>query len=349
MKYSFSILLAFILFSSSTVLSKPNIHILATGGTIAGVGESDIQTKYNSGEVGIDELIEAVPEMKELANITGEQIVDIGSQDMSNDVWLKLAKRINQLLNSNSIDGIVITHGTDTMEETAFFLNLTVKSDKPVVLVGSMRPSTEMSADGPLNLYNAVAVASDKQSFAKGVLVAMNGEIISARSVQKGNTVDVQTFNIVNKGVLGYIFNSKVFYNQISTKKHTITSDFDISEVSLLPKVGIIYGYSDIQKDMVEPIINSGYEGIIFAGVGNGNIHKNVLPTLVKARDKDIFVVRSSRVATGPTTLNAEFDDEKYEFIASVDLNPQKARILLMLSLLNTKDWKKIQTYFNEY
>ena len=192
---------------------KPNIHILATGGTIAGTGTSATATNYTAGQVAIGTLLDAVPELKNIANVTGEQIVKIGSQDMNDDVWLTLAKKINQLLKRSDIDGIVITHGTDTMEETAYFLNLTVKSDKPVVLVGAMRPSTAISADGPLNLYNAVVVAGAKESKGKGVLVAMNGSVLGAASVLKMNTVDVQTFQAPNAGALGYVLNGKVTYS----------------------------------------------------------------------------------------------------------------------------------------
>ena len=173
---------------------KPNIHILATGGTIAGTGASATATNYTAGQVAISSLLDAVPEIKNIANVTGEQIVKIGSQDMNDEVWLTLAREINQLMKDPNIDGIVITHGTDTMEETAYFLNLTVKGDKPVVLVGAMRPSTAISADGPLNLYNAVVVAADKASKGKGVLVAMNGNILGAADVSKMNTVSVETF-----------------------------------------------------------------------------------------------------------------------------------------------------------
>ena len=268
---------------------------------------------------------------------------------MNDAVWLTLAKKINELLRRPDIDGIVITHGTDTMEETAYFLNLTVKSFKPVVLVGAMRPSTALSADGPLNTYNAVVTAGAKESSGKGVLVAMNGLILGAESVQKMNTIDVQTFQAPNSGALGYIFNGKVFYNQSPLKKHTMQSVFDVTYLESLPKVGIVYSYSNIEADMVTPLLNNGYKGIIHAGVGNGNIHKNIFPILTEARKKGILVVRSSRVPTGPTTLDAEVDDAQYQFVASQELNPQKARVLLMLALTKTNDWKQIQKYFNEY
>ena len=332
----FSVTLAF-------AAGKPNIHILATGGTIAGTGTSATSTNYTAGQVAISTLLDAVPGLNDIANVTGEQIVKIGSQDMNDAVWLTLAKKINELLRRPDIDGIVVTHGTDTMEETAYFLNLTVKSFKPVVLVGAMRPSTALSADGPLNIYNAVVTAGAKESSGKGVLVAMNGLILGAESVQKMNTIDVQTFQAPNSGALGYIFNGKVFYN------HTMQSVFDVTYLESLPKVGIVYSYSNIEADMVTPLLNNGYKGIIHAGVGNGNIHKNIFPILTEARKKGILVVRSSRVPTGPTTLDAEVDDAQYQFVASQELNPQKARVLLMLALTKTNDWKQIQKYFNEY
>lgn len=341
--------MAALLLTTISVAQKPNIHILATGGTIAGTGASATATNYTAGQVAIGTLLDAVPQLKDIANVTGEQVVRIGSQDMNDEVWLTLAKRINELLTSPEVDGIVITHGTDTMEETAYFLNLTVKSDKPVVLVGAMRPSTAISADGPLNLYNAVVTASDQNSKGKGVLVVMNGTILGAESVTKMHTTGVETFQAPNSGALGYVLNSKAVYNQAPLKKHTTQSAFDVSELKALPKVGIVYSYSNIDADMVEPMLKNGYKGIVHAGVGNGNIHRNVFPVLEEARKQGILVVRSSRVPTGPSTLDNEVDDTQYEFVASQQLNPQKARILLMLALTQTDDWNKIQEYFNEY
>ena len=310
------VVVTLLLSATMACAAKPNIHILATGGTIAGTGSSATGTSYTAGQVAIGALLDAVPEIKDIANVTGEQIVRIGSQDM---------------------------------EETAYFLNLTVKSDKPVILVGAMRPSTALSADGPLNLYNAVVTAAAKESKDKGVLVAMNGLILGAESVVKMNTVDVQTFQAPNSGALGYVLNGKVFYNQITLKKHTTQSVFDVTRLTSLPKVGIVYSYSNIEADIMTPFLNNGYKGIIHAGVGNGNIHKNIFPSLIDARRKGIVVVRSSRVPTGPTTLDAEVDDAKYQFVASQELNPQKSRVLLMLALTKTTDWKQIQEYFNEY
>lgn len=342
--------LALILCATVTALAaKPNIHILATGGTIAGTGSSATTSQYTAGQVAIGTLLDAVPQIKDIANVTGEQIVSIGSQDMNDQVWLTLANRINELLASPECDGIVVTHGTDTMEETAYFLNLTVHSDKPVVLTGAMRPSTAMSADGPLNLYNSVVTAASKDSYGRGVMIVMNGLILGAHSTQKMNTVNVQTFQAPDAGPLGYVYNSRPYYNMQTQKRHTTQSVFDVKGLKELPKVGIVYAYSNIDADVMEPFLTKGYKGIIHAGLGNGNYHKNIFPSLLEARKKGILVVRSSRVPTGPTTLYDEVDDEKYEFVASWELNPQKARVLLMLALTKTNDWREIQKYFEEY
>ena len=341
----------------------PKVYILATGGTIAGAGGSATKTQYSAGQVAIGTLLDAVPAIKDVADVEGEQVVNIGSQDMSDDVWLVLAKRVKELLSRGDVNGVVITHGTDTMEETAFFLSLTVKSDKPVVLVGAMRPSTAISADGPANLYNAVVTAASSASKNRGVLVCMNGKVYGAADVTKTNTTSVETFQSPNSGALGYIHNGEVFYyhapscgndctdyvHKGSLSNESRTPYFNVEGLYSLPKVGIAYGYSNVQGDVVEMMIEKGYKGIVYAGVGNGNIHKNVFPMLEKARKDGIVVVRSSRVPTGATTLDAEVDDNKYHFVASWGLNPQKARILLMLALTKTDDWKTIQKYFNNY
>ena len=326
----------------------PKVYILATGGTIAGSGSSATKSNYSAGQVAIGTLLDAVPAIKDVANVEGEQVVNIGSQDMSDEVWLVLAKRVNELLARADVSGVVITHGTDTMEETAFFLSLVVGSGKPVVLVGAMRPSTAISADGPANLYNAVVTAASPASRDRGVLVCMNGKVYGAADVTKTNTTSVETFQSPNSGAIGYIHNGEVRYYHTSCAGVN-TPYFDIDGLKSLPKVGIAYGYSNVEGDVVDMMIDKHYKGIVYAGVGNGNIHKNVFPELEKARKDGIIVVRSSRVPTGATTLDAEVDDNKYEFVASWGLNPQKARILLMLALTKTDDWKTIQKFFNNY
>ena len=333
----------------SLAQTKPNIVILATGGTIAGAAASGTQSAYTSGAVTIDAMLKAVPGIEKLANIKGEQISNVGSQDISFDIVLKLAKRINELLSTPDVDGIVVTHGTDTMEETAYFLNLTVKSDKPVVMVGSMRPSTAVSADGPLNLYNAVAVAADPQAKGRGVLVVMNDQIHAAHSLTKTSTTSVQTFMSPLRGVVGVTAYGKNDWYNNPPWKHTSQSEFDISNVTKLPRVDIVFADADMEPDLIDASVNAGAKGIIIAGVGNGNMNKVSVDAAARAVKKGVIVVRSSRVATGMVDRNVEVNDDELGFIASDELNPQKSRILLSLALLKPESSSQIQQSFRTY
>lgn len=327
----------------------PNIFILATGGTIAGAAATGTQSAYTSGAVTIDAMLAAVPGIKDLANIKGEQISNVGSQDMTFDIMLTLAKRINALLAQNNVDGIVVTHGTDTMEETAFFLNLVVKSEKPVVMVGSMRPSTAVSADGPLNLYDAVAVAGDPNSRGRGVLVVMNDWIHGAHSLTKTSTTAIQTFMSPLRGLVGVsAYGKNDFYNNPHWK-HTTASEFDISSVTRLPRVDILYACADMAPDLIDASVANGAKGIVIAGVGNGNINRASLEAAGRAAKKSVVVIRSSRVATGTVGRNVEVNDDEMGFVASDELNPQKARILLMLALLKPRTTAEIQSLFYTY
>jgi len=328
----------------------PNIKILATGGTIAGTGASSTTTVgYTAATVGIETLIQAVPEMKNVANVSGEQFVQIASENMTNDIWLKLGKRVNELLASSDVDGIVITHGTDTIEETAYFLDLVVKSEKPVVLVGSMRPSTAISADGPINIYNAVVLAGSKNAWGKGVLVAMNDTIHSAREVTKSSTFLVDTFRAAELGALGYIQQNKALFYREPARRHTIYSEFDIRYINTLPRVDIVYGYSNNTRVGLDAMVENGAQGIVHAGTGNGSLYKEVKEGLIDARKAGVIVVRSSRVGNGMIARNGEANDDELDFVASDTLNPQKARVLLMLALTKTKNTQEIQQMFWQY
>ena len=328
---------------------KPRIVILATGGTIAGAAATGTQAGYTSGAVTIDSMLAAVPGIKDLANVKGEQISNVGSQDMSFDIMLTLAKRINELLAKDDVAGIVVTHGTDTMEETAFFLNLVVKSDRPVVMVGSMRPSTAVSADGPLNLYNAVGVAVDPDARGRGVLVVMNDWIHAAHSLTKTSTTAIQTFMSPLRGVVGVAnYGKNDFYNSPAWK-HTTGSEFDITNVTKLPRVDILFACADMPADLIDASVANGAKGIIIAGVGNGNMNKSSLEAAARAVKKGVIVVRSSRVATGSVGRNVEVNDDEMGFIASDELNPQKARILLALALLKPRSREELQKLFYSY
>jgi len=355
MKYQLRILIVAILYLCHQPVAPaqnknlPTVVVLATGGTIAGAAATGTQAGYTSGAVTIDAMLAAVPGIKDLANIKGEQISNVGSQDMSFAIMLTVAKRCNELLKDNSVTGIVVTHGTDTMEETAFFLNLTVKSDKPVVLVGSMRPSTAVSADGPLNLYDAVAVAVDPNARGRGVLVVMNDWIHGAHSLTKTSTTAVQTFLSPVRGVVGIsTYGKNDFYNSPSWK-HTSASEFDVTNVNTLPRVDILYACADMSPDLIDASVANGAKGIVIAGVGNGNMNKASLEAAARAAKKGVVVVRSSRVATGSVGRNVEVNDDEMGFVASDELNPQKARILLTLALLKARPTAQIQELFYTY
>lgn len=329
---------------------KRNIVILATGGTIAGAAASGTQAGYTSGAVTIDAMLAAVPGIDKLASIKGEQVSNVGSQDMSFDILLKVAKRINELSAKSDVDGIVITHGTDTMEESAYFLNLTAKTDKPVVLVGSMRPSTAVSADGPLNLYNAVAVAADPHAKGRGVLVVMNDEIHGAHSLTKMSTTAVETFMSPKRGIIGIVHYGKTDYYNMPPWKHTTQSEFDVTNVTKLPRVDIIFGCLDMSPELINADIAGGaVKGLVIAGVGNGNMNKVSVDAAAAAVKKGVVVVRSSRVPTGVVGRNVELDDDKLGFIASDELNPQKSRILLTLALLKQRTPADIQKLYYTY
>jgi len=344
---------AIVLLLSTTFLAaqtqKPTVYILATGGTIAGTGSSSTAAQYKPGDIGVELLLAAVPELSEIAEVKGEQVVNISSQDMTTQIWLSLAHRINEILLQEHVAGVVITHGTDTQEETAYFLNLTVKSHKPVVLTGSMRPSTALSADGPRNLYNAVACVVAPESKGQGVMLLMDDRILSADDVSKTHTLNVSTFQSPNYGPIGYMYDGKPIFIRSSHKRHSLHSEFDVSTLNDLPRVEIIMGYAGANDLFIRAAVQAGVKGIVYAGVGNGNAPAAALEALAAAAQQGIAVVRSSRLPSGPSTQGNEVDDNRLGFAASWMLNPQKARVLLMLALTKTTDYQEIQRMFWEY
>ena len=328
---------------------KPNIVILATGGTIAGTAETGTQSGYTSGQVGVETLIKAVPQMGEVASIRGEQVASVGSQDMNDEIWLKLAGRVNELLAADDVDGVVITHGTDTIEETAYFLNLVVHSEKPVVMTAAMRPATALSADGPLNIYNAVAVASDPEAAGRGVLVVINDDIHGARGMTKTSTTDVQTFVSAERGVIGATLYGENRYFRTPYRAHTEGSEFAVDGVESMPRVDVIYISAGVSPDLIDAAVANGTQGLVTAGVGNGNMTGGALAALQRARDKGVVVVRSTRVTSGTVGRNIEIDDDALGTVASGELNPAQSRVLLKLVLMKTSDPAEVQAYFNRY
>ncbi|WP_276483258.1 type II asparaginase [Paraflavitalea pollutisoli] len=327
----------------------PKIIILATGGTIAGTGASADRAAYTAGELPVGDLIAAVPGIDKVARISGEQIANVGSQNMSVEIWIKLNKRINEIFKNKLADGIVITHGTDTQEETAYFLNLTVRYDNPVVLTGSMRPSTAISADGPKNLYDAVTVAASPYSKGRGVLLTFNESIFDGRDAVKTSTTKVNGFAAPNGAPLGQVYDGRVIYYLKAARKANKETPFDITGLATLPKVAVVELFADAPGIGVDAYANGGFDGIVTAGLGNGNLNDANTEAVIRAIKKGIAVCRASRVPTGRVTQFDETDDDKLGTIVSDDLNPQKARILLMLGLTKTKDRKKLQEFFFQY
>ena len=328
----------------------PHIVILATGGTIAGVQPKEGEPGYTAGALSIDSLIKGAPGIEKIARLDGEQIASIGSQDMNDEVWGKLARRANAVLARPDVDGVVITHGTDTMEETGFFLNLVTKSEKPVVLVGSMRPATSASADGPLNLLNAVAVAADRDARGRGVMVVANDEVHTGRDIHKTHTTAVQTFVSVTRGTIAKVYYGKVRWGYLPGYRHTLTSEFAMPpEKTPVPRVDIVYAHEGVDGTMVKAAVAAGAKGIVLAGVGDGNATTDLINALSAAAKSGVVVVRSSHVGSGTVRRNVELDDDKLGFVAAMDLNPQKARVLLRIALTKTSDLKEIQRCFEEY
>lgn len=327
----------------------PNVVILATGGTIAGAGASAVNSAtYAAAKVGVDKLIAGLPELAKVANVKGEQVFQVASESLTDDNLLTLAKRVSALAKQSDVDGIVITHGTDTLEETAYFLTLTVHTAKPIVVVGSMRPGTALSADGALNLYDAVSVAGSKDAMGKGVLVTMNDNIDSGRDVSKNVNVKTNAFSS-QWGALGMVVEGKNYWFRAPVKRHTMDSEFDIDQITALPLVEIAYGYEGVTSTAIDAFAKSGIQALIHAGTGNGSVANRIVPNLQKVSAAGIPVIRSSRVPDGFVIRNAEQPDDKYDWVVAHDLRPQKARILAMVALTKTRDTKELQRIFWTY
>src|SRR6188474_124246 len=342
-------ILAFFILVAQVQAQLPRVIILATGGTIAGAGASADRAGYTAGKIPIEDLIGAIPTVKKIASITGEQIASVGSQDMTIDVWKKLAVRINEIIKNKEAEGIVVTHGTDTQEETAYFLDLVVPSEMPVVLTGSMRPSTAISADGPKNLYDAITVAIDKKSKGRGVLVSFNEGIYDGREVMKMSTTFTNAFGSPNTGAIGHAYDGKVEYYANAVRERNPASPVTITASTKFPRVDIVYMYADAPPDMIDMLVAKKVDGIVIAGVGNGNFNKAYMEAVKRAVAAGVIVCRASRAPSGRVLLHDEIDDDKLGTIVSDDLTPQKARVLLMLALTKTKDKKQLQEIFFTY
>ena len=332
--------------AETTAVQEPvpagKVVILATGGTIAGVGDAGKSAGYRPGTLTAEDLISAVPELADVAPIEAIQVCNVNSDDITASVWIELANRINELSKDPDISGFVITHGTDTMEETAYFLNLTVKTDKPVVITGSMRPSTSISADGPMNLYESVCVAASDEAVGKGVLVVFSDLIFTARSVTKTSTYDVMAISAGETGACGVVRDGAVYFYEESVKCHTTATEFDVSALDSLPKVSVIYFSVDMDPGILRYAAEHS-DGIVIAGAGAGEFSEGYIEVINSLK---IPVVISSRIGDGiiiPTNLLCDGT------VAADNLPPQKAAVLLRLALTKTKDVSEIQEMFFKY
>ena len=333
---------------------QPLVYVLSMGGTIAGRGSSTTSgSDYQRGAVRGDELIAGVPEIRQIADVKVEQIVNVYGNDLTIENWLTLVKRINAIYAAEpAVAGIVVTHGTNTLEETAFFLNLTVKDRRPVVVVGSQRPGTALSADGPANLLGAVRTAATQQAAGKGVLVVMNDEINGARDVTKTNTYRPGTFQTPELGFLGYVDQDGVTFYRQTTRRHTADSEFDVSALRELPAVEIVYSYLQPSIVPFQALVVAGVKGIVFAGSGPGGISSteraaieavNKMPSATRP-----IIVRASRTGNGRVT-EAGPEYRTLQTLTADNLSPHKARILLMLALTKTTNAGEIKRIFSEY
>lgn len=325
------------------------VVLFTLGGTISAKGKDQLDLKdYTSGLVEGTELLQQIPNINELANIHTVSIDHVSSTQINEHHWVMLKEQIEYYLKEENFDGAVITHGTNTIEETAYFLHLTVNSNKPIVLVGAQRPVSAISTDVHLNLLNAIQVASSNHAKGYGVIVLLNNELHSARDVTKGQTYRLDAFHSGDFGALGIIDGDHTvqFYRK-PVRCHTISSDFSTLplQANQFPNVEIVYSYAGAKEHLINYITNSGkYDGIVVAGTGAGRFSKVEETALQKARAKGLHVVRSSRVGSGRVV-----DIDPYDLlkgISSDNLLPQKARILLMLALLKYNDQKAIQQVF---
>ena len=335
----------FILFACGIAFSNevPTVALFTTGGTIQSKGAHRLTlTEYNESRVSPNELIHDLPEINSLASIQVHEISNVGSGNINTKVLLDLSKSIQKRLAESSVAGAVVTHGTGTLEETAYFLQLTVRSKKPVVVVGAMRPFTAISRDGPYNLFNAIKVAASPESEGQGVLVVLNDIIHSARFVTKGHTMHIETFVDREIGPLGFVDSDRIVFYRQPNIRHTYLSEFNIQEIDDLPQVDIVYGYQEASPIPISALVESGAKGIVLAD--SSPAYANAI---LSAQSNDVFIVQSDRKGAGRVPLSDRSLAKR--IVTSDNLNPQKSRILLRLALTQTTDIRSIQRMFNEY
>lgn len=331
------------------------LAIFTTGGTIVSSGDSATQmTGYSIRGFDTTAFLECLKPLEVIKDIKIKMIAEIDSSSMTSAIWMDLARAIEEADQDPDIDGMVITHGTDTLEETAYFLSLVLKTSKPVVLTGAMRPSTAMSADGPLNLYNAARVALDEQSRGKGVLVVLNDTILSARDATKMHPTNVATFVAPNGGALGLIAGESILWLSAPVRHHNPEAPFPLERIErylthhkAFPRVDILYTHVDDDAVLVNAVRAAGAQGIVHAGSGNGSIHENTEAALFEAAQAGVLIVRASRTPTG-ATVNGLSAWQEAGFVPSGTLNPQKARVLAQLILMFSDDAQDPHSRYTE-
>lgn len=327
-------------------MNLPRIAVLATGGTIA--GQASGTGGYQSAVLGPQALLQAVPQLAGLARLSAETVASVGSQNISAAVWIALARRISALFEGGEADGVVVTHGTDTLEETAFFLSLVLPAAWPVALVGAMRPADAPGADGPANLLHAVALAASGQAAGRGPLVVMNEQVYDARGVQKISASGVVAFAAPNGGLQGEVHGTQVVMR--APLPAAGAARFDIPGVAEeMPRVEVLYAHADQRADLIDWLAAQGARGLVLAGVGGGNAPDAVLSALRRAVGHGVAVVRASRTGGGCVGRNGEVDDDACGFIAAGGLPPAKARILLMLGLARGCGPAELRELFDRY
>lgn len=326
---------------------RPRVHLVATGGTIS---------NQSGGRLTADELIRTIPDVERWARPESEQFANVASSELTLTQWLALAKRLNALLNEDTaLAGIVVTCGTDTLEELAYFLNLTVRSDRPVVVVGSMRNPTTVGYEGAANLLEAFRVAAEPASRGRGVLVVLNDEINAARDVTKTDAARLNTFQSRGYGILGVVDADRIVYYRDVIKRHTSKSEFDVSVMTMLPRVDVLLVYQDAPGDLIKSAVDRGALGVVLATAGAGATSGSQTDGISYATGKGVVVALATRTGSGRIAARRRGGEMvatsgRFDFlIAAEDLAPVKARILLMLALAQTHDPVEIQRMFTEY
>ena len=333
-------------------MTLPRVYLIGTGGTISFFAKSRldyVDYTYKTRNLPIEEMLARVPEVREMAEVRAEQLGNIASTDLGPVQWLLLAKRINAIFRDDpQAAGVAITHGTATLEETAYFLNLTVKSDRPVVLTGAMRPPSSISTDADLNLLDVVRTAASPAARGKGALVVMNNEIQAARDVAKSDALRVQTMTSRALGLLGYAdSDGEVAFFRVPTRSHTLGTAFDVENMSELPRVDIAPAYAGVDGFMVKALVDAGVPGIVAAGMGSGSGPTSYLAALDDAVKRGVKVIVATQSPDGRVLPKKRFADGGY--IVADNLSPKKARILLMLALAHSKDTAQIQQWAWSY